>query len=61
MEMSKFEEITEYLKEVTQEINYYKYKPTKTSSALIRKELGAIKNLVTEVRRELVAADKIGY
>lgn len=40
------------------EIEAYRAKPTKASSARIRKYLGSIKNDVTATRAELVAADK---
>jgi hypothetical protein len=61
METPKLEEIMEHLIEVITEIGYYQGKPTKASSGRIRKELGAIKKLVTDVRKELVLADHKGY
>ena len=61
MSTPKLEEIRLHLIEVLTEIGYFQGKPTKASSGRIRKELGAIKNLVTDVRKELVTADKAGY
>jgi len=61
MNTPNLEKIREHLIEVITEIGYFQGKPTKASSGRVRKELGAIKNLVTDVRKELVAADKAGY
>ena len=56
--MNGLETIKTQLEITLSEIEAYNEKQTKASSARIRKGLGAIKNQVTAVRAELVAADK---
>ena len=56
--MTQLNDISTLILTANQQIEAYSNKPTKAESARIRKTLGAIKNLVTPVRAELVAADK---
>jgi len=56
--MSKLKEVTTELENAINEIYAYDKKQTKAGSLRIRKYLGNIKKLVTDVRKELVEADK---
>ena len=56
--MNELNTIKTELETALAEINAYEAKPTKASSARIRKVLGEIKKQVTGVRAELVDADK---
>jgi len=58
MTIEELEELTETL---VVELRVYHAKPTKASSKRIRVALGAIKKHTTELRRQLVDADKKGY
>jgi len=56
--MSKLKEVTTELESAINEIYAYNKKKTKAGSLRIRKYLGNIKKLATDVRKELVEADK---
>lgn len=59
--MPTFNELTELTDTLATQIQKYSDKPTKAESARLRATLGSIKNLVTPLRKQLVAADKAGY
>jgi hypothetical protein len=56
--MAELKTINTLLENTVAEIAAYTTKPTKASSARIRKNLGEIKKQVTGVRAALVGADK---
>jgi hypothetical protein len=58
MTISELKKVSE---ELVAEVNVYEAKPTKACSKRIRVALGAIKKHTTELRRQLVDADKKGY